>query len=150
MQAPESEIDKYEFEETPYKGDYVPQRRPRAARAAMISHIDEGVGRVMALLKNLKLDDNTLVLFTSDNGPSFEGGADLEFFDSNGEFRGYKRDLYEGGIRMPTIARWPGKIAAGQKSEHVSAFWDVLPTLADLTDVELTKKQMGCHSCQPC
>lgn len=148
LEAPQSEIDKYKFEyDPPYDGStdgkYLPQRRPRAARAAMISHIDEGVGRVMTLLKDLKLDENTLVFFTSDNGPSPEGGADMEFFDSNGPYRGYKRDLYEGGIRMPTIARWPGKIAKGKKTDHVSAFWDVLPTLADLTNVPTPKKVDG-------
>ena len=71
--------------------------------------------KVKALLKELNLDTNTLIMFTSDNGPSAEGGADMKFFDSNGKFRGYKRDLYEGGIRMPTLAYWPGKVAAGQK-----------------------------------
>ncbi|RDV27375.1 N-acetylgalactosamine-6-sulfatase [Alteromonas aestuariivivens] len=145
LQAPEAEIDAYNFEETPYGPGalYLPQRRPRAARAAMISHIDKSVGQITRLLEELNLDDNTLVIFTSDNGPSFEGGADLEFFDSNGEFRGYKRDLYEGGIRMPTIARWPGKVAEGQRTDHVSAFWDVLPTLADLAGVELTTPTDG-------
>jgi len=147
LQAPETAIDQYDFEETPYQGikdgGYLPQRRPRAARAAMISHIDEGVGRVMSLLKELDLDENTLVIFTSDNGPSFEGGADLDFFDSNAQFRGHKRDLYEGGIRMPTIARWPGKVAKGTTSQHVSAFWDVLPTFADLVDAPSPKKTDG-------
>ncbi|WP_369410357.1 arylsulfatase [Neiella litorisoli] len=145
LQAPEDEIDQYEFEETPYGVDskYLPQRRPRAARAAMITHIDKGIGQLTALLKELDLDDNTLIIFTSDNGPSPEGGADLEFFDSNGQFRGVKRDLYEGGIRMPTIARWPGKVAQGQRTDHVSAFWDVLPTLADLANVELSAKTSG-------
>ncbi|AWB68902.1 N-acetylgalactosamine-6-sulfatase [Saccharobesus litoralis] len=147
LQAPEEEIDKYNFAETPYgvntQNRYLPQRRPRAARAAMISHIDQGVGQVQALLKELNLDENTLIIFTSDNGPSKEGGADMEFFDSNGPYRGYKRDLYEGGIRMPTIARWPNKIAQGKTTEHVSAFWDVLPTLADLGGVKLTTKTDG-------
>lgn len=145
LQAPEEEIDQYHFEETPYnqKHGYLAQRRPRAARAAMISHIDKGVGQVKALLQELKIDDNTLIIFTSDNGPSPEGGADMEFFDSNGQFRGYKRDLYEGGIRMPTIARWPNKVPAGKVSDHVSAFWDVLPTLADLGKVKLTTKTDG-------
>ncbi|WP_016957787.1 arylsulfatase [Catenovulum agarivorans] len=145
LQAPEDEIDKYQFDETPYgvKSAYLPQRRPRAARAAMISHIDQGVGQVKALLEKLGIADNTLIIFTSDNGPSKEGGADVEFFDSNGDFRGYKRDLYEGGIRMPTIAYWPGQIAPGQTTDHASAFWDVLPTLADLANVPLTTKTDG-------
>ncbi len=83
------------------------------------------------------------MIFSSDNGPSWEGGADLEFFNSNGDNRGYKRDLYEGGIRMPTIAWWPGKIAENSSSEHVSAFWDVMPTLAQLAEVEAPKNTDG-------
>ena len=137
LQAPEEEIAAYHhLPDTPYDGKsagrYLPSFRPRATRAAMISHIDKGVGAVFAKLKEHGLDDNTLVIFSSDNGPSFEGGADLKFFDSNAEFRGYKRDLYEGGIRMPTLARWPGKIAPNSINDHVSAFWDVLPTLAEI------------------
>jgi len=83
-------------------------------------------------LEDLGLSDNTIVLFTSDNGPHLEGGADPDFFDSNGPLQGYKRDLYEGGIRVPMIASWPTKIKAGQ-TDHISAFWDVLPTLTELT-----------------
>ena len=103
----------------------------------MISRIDSDIGRVIAQLEELGLDENTLVIFSSDNGPSFEGGADLEFFDSNGPLRGYKRDLYEGGIRMPTIAWWPGKIMAGTSSSHMSAFWDIMPTVADVSGAQL-------------
>ncbi|GAC16458.1 arylsulfatase [Aliiglaciecola lipolytica] len=148
LQAPDEEIAKYNhFEDTPYDGvadgGYVPSFRPRATRAAMISHIDEGVGLVLDKLKKLGLDENTLVIFSSDNGPSFEGGADLEFFDSNAQYRGFKRDLYDGGIRMPTIARWPTKVPAGKVSDHVSAFWDVLPTLADLVEIEAPKNIDG-------
>lgn len=145
LQAPEEAIDAYNFEETPYtpKRGYLAHIRPRAARAAMITHIDKGIGQIKALLKSLNMDENTLIMFTSDNGPSPEGGADMQFFDSNGKFRGYKRDLYEGGIRMPTIARWPGKVPAGKRSNHVSAFWDVMPTLADLADVELKAQTDG-------
>jgi arylsulfatase A-like enzyme len=90
----------------------------------------------METLKRLGIDDKTLVLFTSDNGPHREGGANPEFFDSNGPLRGNKRDLYEGGIRVPLIARWPGKIKPASVSHHVSAFWDFLPTFADLAGVE--------------
>ncbi|WP_242618814.1 arylsulfatase [Alteromonas sp. KUL49] len=145
LQAPEEYIDEYDFEETPYglHSNYLPQRRPRAARAAMITHIDKGIGQVKALLKQLNIDENTMIIFTSDNGPSPEGGADMEFFNSNGQFRGYKRDLYEGGIRMPTIAHWPGVVPAGKLTNHVSAFWDVLPTLAELADVELSSTTDG-------
>ncbi|WP_339722536.1 arylsulfatase [uncultured Paraglaciecola sp.] len=148
LQAPDKEIAKYaHFEDTPYDGvadgSYLPAFKPRATRAAMISHIDQGIGLVMDKLKKLGLDENTLVIFSSDNGPSFEGGADLEFFNSNSKFRGYKRDLYDGGIRMPTIARWPTKVPAGQVSDHVSAFWDVLPTLAELVKIEAPKNIDG-------
>jgi len=83
------------------------------------------------------------VMFTSDNGPHQEGGADPDFFDSNGPLRGYKRDVYEGGIRVPMIARWPEKIKAGSKSELISAFWDVLPTCAELTGQTLPEKIDG-------
>ncbi|MCL5282793.1 MAG: arylsulfatase [Planctomycetes bacterium] len=105
---------------------------PDKGRAAMISRLDRGVGRVMQKLKELGIDNNTLVFFASDNGPHREGGANPEFFHSSGPFRGIKRDLYEGGIRVPLLARWPGRIKAGVVSDHVSAFWDFLPTLAEL------------------
>jgi arylsulfatase A-like enzyme len=139
LQAPESEVEAYnhkEFKETPTAGGYLPVQKPKATRAAMISHIDKSIGKLLTKLKALGLDENTLVMFSSDNGPSWEGGADLEFFDSNGQNRGYKRDLYEGGIRMPTIAWWPGKIKENSDSNHVSAFWDIMPTLADLAQVK--------------
>ncbi|WOH36024.1 arylsulfatase [Thalassotalea fonticola] len=140
LQAPEEELLPYvDFVETPNLGggqDYIPVLKPKATRAGMITHMDRSIGRVIAKLKQLKLDKNTLVIFTSDNGPSWEGGADLEFFDSNGPLRGYKRDLYEGGIKMPTIAWWPGKIVANSSSDHLSAFWDIMPTLADVAGVD--------------
>ena len=104
---------------------------PRKKMAAMISRMDADVGRLLALLKELGIDDKTLVVFTSDNGPWPVKGIG-EFFDSNGPLRGHKRDVYEGGIRVPFIARWPGKIDAGKTSEHVCANWDVLPTFAEL------------------
>lgn len=115
-----------------YGGPYAIPERPRAARAAMMTRMDRSVGEVLAKLEELGIDNNTLVLFSSDNGPSSEARSDLEFFDSNGPFRGKKRDLYEGGIRVPLLARWPGRIAPGRVSEHVAAFWDVLPTLTEL------------------
>lgn len=137
MQAPENEIEAYShFEETPYQGGYLPQRRPRATRAAMITNIDSALGRIMNKLEELGLAENTLIVFSSDNGPAPEGGSDVEFFDSNASYRGVKRDLYEGGIRMPTLAWWPGSVRAGAISNHVSAFWDVMPTLAELAGVE--------------
>ncbi|MBD3287819.1 sulfatase-like hydrolase/transferase [candidate division KSB1 bacterium] len=100
--------------------------------AAMVTRLDEGVGKIMKKLKQLGLDHDTIVLFTSDNGPHREGGHDPDFFDSNGKLRGIKRDLYEGGIRVPLIARWKGVIEPDQVSDHVSAFWDFLPTAAEI------------------
>ena len=99
----------------------------------MVQKLDGDVGKIRQLLKDLGIDDNTLIIFTSDNGPHMEGGADPDFFDSNGPSTGYKRDLYEGGIRVPFITCMPGKIKAGQISDHISAFWDFLPTVCDLT-----------------
>ncbi|MHC4595323.1 MAG: arylsulfatase [Planctomycetota bacterium] len=108
---------------------------PQKGHAAMITRMDSDIGRLMATLKALGLDDNTLVMFSSDNGPHKEGQADPAFFKSSGSLRGYKRALYEGGIRVPMIARWPGRIMAGSVSDHISAFWDFLPTCAELIDV---------------
>jgi arylsulfatase A len=114
------------------RGGYRSQPTPRAAFAALITRLDDYVGRVLATLKQLKLDDDTIVFFTSDNGPHNEGGADPAFFNSSGGLRGIKRDLYEGGIRVPMIVRWPGKVKAGQVSDQVWAHWDFLPTAAEL------------------
>ena len=109
---------------------------PQKGHAAMVSRLDRDLGRIMETLRKSGIDKKTLVLFTSDNGPHREGGANPEFFDSNGPLRGSKRDLYEGGIRVPLIARWPGKIRPGTTSHHVSAFWDFLPMFAELAGVE--------------
>ena len=105
---------------------------PQKGHAAMITRMDADVGRLLALLKKLNLDEKTILFFTSDNGPHREGGNDPDFNDSNGPLRGIKRDLYEGGIRVPLLVRWPGKVPAGTTSDFVGAFWDVLPTLAEL------------------
>jgi arylsulfatase A len=121
------------FEERPYPGEhYGPQPMPRATYAAMITRMDRDVGRILDKLKELGLDRKTIVFFTSDNGPHREGGHDPEYFDSNGPLRGIKRDLYEGGIRVPMLVWWPGTVPAGATSDHVWAMWDVLPTLAEL------------------
>jgi len=100
--------------------------------------MDRSVGSVLALLKELGIDDNTIVFFSSDNGPANTDGADPDFFQAAGPFRGYKKDLYEGGIRVPMIVRWPGKVAAGKTSDRVWAFWDFLPTAAELAGVKMT------------
>ncbi len=114
---------------------YRNQKQPRAAYAAMITRLDRQVGQVMELLKRLELEDNTILFFTSDNGAQGGGGPDLEFFDGNGPFRGAKGMMYEGGIRTPMIVRWPGHIAPDSTSDHVWYFPDVMPTLAELTEV---------------
>ncbi len=111
---------------------YRSQPAPRAAFAAMIARMDRDIGRLVDRLGTRGIDRQTLVMFTSDNGPHREGGADPAFFKSSGPLRGIKRDLYEGGIRVPNIARWTGTIPAGRVSDQVWAHWDVLPTLADL------------------
>ena len=120
--------------EVPSYGPYAEKDWPNPEKgfAAMMDYIDKIVGHVMTKLEESGIDDNTLVIFTSDNGPHQEGGHIADFFDSNGPLRGKKRDLYEGGIRMPMLVRWPGKIAAGSTTDHISAFWDVLPTFCDL------------------
>ncbi|NLC49943.1 MAG: arylsulfatase [Bacteroidales bacterium] len=131
------------FEETPYsEGGYHDSEKPRASFAAMVSLLDKYVGEVIQELKDLGIDDNTIVIFTSDNGPHMEGGADPDFFNSNGPLRGFKRDLYEGGIRVPMIVRYPNHIKAGSTTNHISAFWDLMPTLADLTNIELPANEV--------
>lgn len=153
--APEEDMAEHvgRFEETPYQGvdegpsykigGYMSQENPRAAFVAMVELLDKQVGEILAKLDQLGLRENTLVVFTSDNGPHLEGGADPDFFNSNGPYRGYKRDLYEGGIRVPMIANWPGKIKSGSRSDHPSAFWDVYATLAELTGSEVPKNTDG-------
>ncbi|MEX2262466.1 MAG: arylsulfatase [Bryobacteraceae bacterium] len=116
--------------DAPYSGRNWPQQEKNFA--AMITRMDSDVGKVMDQLKASGRDENTLVVFTSDNGPHSEGGHNPSFFESRGPLRGIKRDMYEGGIRVPTLARWPGKIQAGRVSDQVMAFWDLLPTCAEL------------------
>ena len=121
------------FPETPYPGQhYGPQARPRATYAAMVTRMDRDVGRIIDRLQELGLADKTYVFFTSDNGPHREGGHDPDFFDGNGPLRGDKRDLYEGGIRVPMLVWAPGRVPAGRTSNHVWTLWDALPTLAGL------------------
>jgi arylsulfatase A-like enzyme len=115
---------------------YCPQDQPRAVRAAMITRLDRDVGRILDLLDELKLSENTLVIFTSDNGPITAGGQDPEFFDSNGPLRDLKFTLREGGIRVPCLARWPGKIVPASTTGFVSDFADMFPTFAELAGVK--------------
>lgn len=115
----------------PYADEEWDQRHKNIA--AMITMLDHDVGRILNLLKDKNIDENTVVFFTSDNGPT---GTANQFFDSNGPLRGVKSDLYEGGIRVPMIAWWPGTIKPGQTSNHISAGWDFLPTITEIAGIE--------------
>ena len=149
LQAPASWVDYYvkKFgDEEPYIGDdtpycYFPCRYPHATYAAMISYLDERVGELIQTLKDLGIYDNTLIIFTSDNGPTYNGGTDGPWFNSGGPFKcekGWAKGyLHEGGIRVPMIASWPGKIRPGTNSDHISAFQDVLPTLCEVAGVKI-------------
>jgi len=141
LQVPDESLAEYEgaFPDTPYRGErgYLPHPRPRAAYAAMITRMDREIGRITTLLEELGLTENTIVFFTSDNGPTFNGGTDSDFFNSAGPLRGLKTQLYEGGIRVPLIVRWPGQIEPGSTTDLISAFWDFLPTFAELAGSDL-------------
>jgi len=119
-------------------GPYGSQENGHAAFAAMVTRLDEQVGEIVSKLEEQGIADNTMIIFTSDNGPHKEGGADPDYFDSNGIYKGYKRDLYEGGIHVPMIAKWPARIEAGTSNDHISAFWDIMPTVADIIDSEVS------------
>jgi arylsulfatase A-like enzyme len=127
--------------EVPDHGEYESKdwKTPEKGFASMMRRIDDYVGEVLARLKVLGLEKNTLVIFASDNGPHNEGHHSMKFFDSNGSLRGMKRDLYEGGVRVPTIARWSGRIKAGSLSKHVSGFQDIMPTLCELAGTPCPK-----------
>jgi arylsulfatase A-like enzyme len=141
LQAPQRWVDYYHDkfgDEEPYPGgNYTPVRYPNATYAAMISYLDEQVGDLVQKLRELDLYENTIIMITSDNGPTFTGGVDPAFFGSAAPFKGEygwgKGFLHEGGIRVPMIAAWEGVIPAGTVSNHVSAFWDVMPTFAEIS-----------------
>lgn len=138
LQVPPDSLKEYagKFPETPYIGDrgYLPQLQPRAAYAAMVSRMDRAIGKLLALLNELGLDQRTIVVFTSDNGPLYDeaGGTDAEFFNSAGGLRGRKGSFYEGGFREPCLVRYPGHIAVGSTTDRVTGFEDWLPTLLEL------------------
>lgn len=140
LQVPEEELEQYKgkWDETPYTGkSYLPHPTPRAAYAAMITFMDKQVGRLMALLDELDLSDNTIVFFTSDNGTTMlKAQVDYEFFESVGPLRGLKGDVYEGGIRVPMIARWPGRIQPDSVTDLPTAHWDAMATIADVVGIE--------------
>ncbi len=116
--------------------EYCDQAKPHATFAAMVSQADEYVGQIVAKVEELGIAENTLIVFSSDNGPHLEGGADPDFFDSNGPITGHKRSMTDGGIRVPLIASWKGVIKEGRKSDHITAFWDLMPTLAEMSGAE--------------
>jgi len=136
LQVPEPSLAEYRgrWPETPYTGkSYLPHPTPRAAYAAMISHMDRSVGHIVELLDELELAGDTVVMFSSDNGVThLNRQVDAAFFASSGPLRGQKGSVFEGGIRVPLIARWPGHITAGSTSDFVSGFQDLLPTFAEL------------------
>ncbi len=158
----DSIIDRFRgrFPETPYKGEdlgsprfrtggYCSQEYPRATFAAMVTRLDLYVGQIVEKLKELGVYENTLIIFTSDNGPHQEGGADPDFFDSNGPWRGYKRDLYEGGIRVPMIVHWPDHVAGGVTTDFMCSFWDMMPTFRTMLDPEATVGELDGVSLLP-
>ena len=136
LQIPDEELDAYpkEWDEKPYLGEkgYLPHPRPRAAYAAMITRFDSEVGALIDALIRNGVSDNTIVIVTSDNGPSWVGGVDSKFFNSSGGLRGRKAQLFEGGIRVPTVVWWPSIIEAGTENDSPSAFWDWYPTLMQI------------------
>ncbi|WP_343487470.1 arylsulfatase [Allomuricauda sp. d1] len=145
LQAPSELVEQYRKvfgEEEPYYGDkgYFPNKYPRATYAAMITYLDQQLGELVAKLKTLGLYENTLIIFSSDNGPTYTGGVDFDFFNSSAPFEnGHGRTkgfVYEGGIRVPMIASWPDYIKAGTTTDHTSIFYDVLPTICDVVGIE--------------
>ncbi len=146
LQVPDAWREKFigQYDEQPAKGGgYRDEAHPKSTFVAMVSYLDDTVGQVLDKLKETGLAENTLVIFSSDNGPMNEGGWNRDYFDSNGPLRGGKRDMYEGGIRVPTIAWWPGTVKAGTTSNHISGFWDYVPTACELAGVDMPKRTDG-------
>lgn len=154
LKAPDGSLESYLtedgksiFNDNPYPEDahprYAGTEMPNAMYAAMVTRMDRDIGLLLDLLEELDIDENTIVFFTSDNGPHSEGGYDPGFFDSNGPLRGIKRDLYEGGIRVPMIAWMPGTVPAGDISDQVWSMWDFMPTATDLAGAEIPLQTTG-------
>lgn len=140
LQVPTEELDQYigAFDEEPFLGrPYLPHPRPLSAYAAMITYMDRNVGRIVDLVDELGLGEDTIVMFSSDNGTTYTGGVQAEYFNSSAGLRGLKGSVFEGGVRVPMIARWTGQITAGSTTDQVSAFWDVMPTIAELTGASI-------------
>lgn len=140
LQIPDKELDQYpkSWDSDPYLGEkgYLPHPRPRAAYAAMITRFDQEVGSIFRTLKRNGIASNTVIVVTSDNGPSWVGGVDMEFFNSSGDLRGRKAQLFEGGIRVPTVVWWPEHIPARVSNDTPTAFWDWYPTLMAVAGVQ--------------
>ena len=153
LQVHDDDLEAYpaEWDDDPYLGTkgYLPHPSPRRAYAAMVSHLDGEVGLLLDLLDELGLRDDTIVVFSSDNGPTFNGGSDSAFFESTAGLRGLKCSVYEGGVRVPCIVRWPSRIAAGATTAHVSGFQDVLPTILELVGAALPEHQLDGISFAP-
>ena len=152
LQAPDSLVKYYRQkfgDEIPYLGErgYFPTRSPRATYAAMVTYMDMQIGLIVEKLKALGVYENTIIFFSSDNGPSYAGGADSEFFDSAAPFRSDrgrgKGSVYEGGIRVPFIVQWPGKISNSSESELQGCFYDMLPTFCELAGVDIPEDTDG-------
>lgn len=122
---------------------YCSQPKPRATFAAMVSQVDEYVGQIINAVEEAGIAENTLIIFSSDNGAHREGGADPEFFRSSGDLTGYKRSMTDGGIRVPLIASWSGTIKEGQTSDHLTAFWDFMPTIAEISGAQIPAQTDG-------
>ena len=152
LQAPVESVNTYREildDPNPYLGNqgYFPNRFPKATYAAMITHLDNQIGELIKKLKEIGQYENTIIVFSSDNGPTYLGGVDFSFFDSSKPFsNGYgktKGFLHEGGIRVPMIVSWPNRIKPGSTSDHISSFYDVLPTLCDITGANIPNKIDG-------
>lgn len=149
LQVPEDSLKEYQglWDDPPYIGGkgYVPHLTPRATYAAMISRMDREIGRLVSLLKEKEIYENTIIVFTSDNGPSFGkiGGVDAEFFNSSGGLRGRKGSMYEGGIRVPCIVSWPGKVRSRDESKRITGFEDWMPTLLEIAGAKSTPQCDG-------
>lgn len=144
LTVPSDALKKFEgkYPETAFispDGHYCSQEKPKATRAAMISRLDSDIGKIIHILDSLNMSSNTIIIFSSDNGPSSEGGADPSFFNSTAQFKGLKRDLYEGGIRVPFIIKWPEKIKASSINHSVVAFQDIVPSIAEICRIKNTK-----------
>ena len=149
LQVPEDSLAEYKgkWDDPAYLGGkgYQPHPHPRGAYAAMVTRMDRTIGRILDLLAALGLDQDTIVIFSSDNGPTHEGvgGSDSIFFRSAGLLRGFKGSLFEGGVRAPMIVRWPGKTQPGRTTDHISGFQDVLPTVCEIAGAKTPKNIDG-------